>query len=581
MNVGVQHGHLLRGPWMRPLAALAAIAACASALAAAAIPAGDSLVVLTSSDLPIIIIDTHGQEIPNEPKITADMRIVDNGPGVRNSVAGPFNAYAGKIGIEIRGSSSVQFPKKQFAVETRDSSGGDLDVALLGMPAETDWVLSAPYNDKSLIRDAVVYTLTRRMGRYASRSRFCELVLNGQYAGVYVLFEKIKRDKGRVNIAKCDPPDSTGDAVTGGYIIKIDKTDGAETAGWYSGFLPFVGAAYRVLYQYHYPKAEDLVWPQRGYITRFVRDFELAMYLPTFNDPVNGYDRWLDSDAFIDYVLINELSKNVDGYRLSTFLYKDRDSRGGKLVLGPVWDYNLGFGNSNYHRGAAPDGFQIAYMSDSAAFRKNEPFLGPFWWKKIFDDPPFRARLRQRWTSLRAGEFSTGRITGLVDSLVAVLAEAAPRNFRRWTVLGQYIWPNPYVGQTYGDEIRYMKEWIVARVTWLDRELSLTAAHGDDGAHVPVAASLGQNYPNPFNPGTTIPFTVGSAAHVSIGVFDLLGREVSRLLDADRPPGDHAVVFDGSGLASGMYVCRMTVTPSAGAAVRPVSSLSQRLLLMR
>ncbi len=565
---------------MRLLATVVAVSACTCVTAPAAPLTSDSLVVLTSSDLPIVVIDTHGQEIPNEPKITADMRIVDNGPGLRNSVTGPFNAYAGKIGIEIRGSSSVQFPKKQFAVETRDSTGGDLDVALLGMPAETDWVLSAPYNDKTLIRDAVVYTLARRMGRYASRARFCELVLNGKYAGVYVLFEKIKRDKARVNIAKMDPPDSTGDALTGGYIFKIDKTDGAEHAGWYSGFLPFVGASYRVLYQFHYPKDEDLVWPQRGYLTRFVRDFELAMYLPTFNDPVNGYDRWLDSDAFIDYVLINEVSKNVDGYRLSTFMYKDRDSRGGKLVLGPVWDYNLGFGNSNYHRGAAPDGFQIDYMSDSAAFRKNEPFLGPFWWKKIFDDPPFRARMRQRWASLRAGEFATGRITGLIDSLVAVLGEAAPRNFTRWAVLGQYIWPNPYVGRTYADEIRYMTDWIVARLAWMDRALSATGAEGNEVVEVPGVASLGANYPNPFNPGTTIPFTLRHAARVRIAVFDALGREVSCVMDAELQPGEHAVVFDASGRASGMYVCRMTASPGDAAAGLTVQQ-SRRLLLMR
>ena len=540
----------------------------------------DSLVVLTSSDLPIVVIDTHGTEIVNEPKISATMGIIDNGPGKRNTITDPFNAYKGKIGIEIRGSSSAQFPKKQYAVETQDSTGGDMDVALLGMPAESDWILFAPYNDKTLIRDAVVYTLARRMGRYASRSRFCEVVLNGQYAGVYVLFEKIKRDKGRVNIAKMDAADSTGEALTGGYIVKIDKTDGADNEGWYSGFAPFTGAAYKVLYQYHYPKPEDIVWPQRGYITRFIRDFELAMYLPSFNDPVQGYPRWLDVPAFIDYVLLNEVSKNVDAYRLSCFMAKERDSKGGKLVMGPAWDYNLAFGNCSYHRAAATDGFQLTYMSDSAAFRKNEPFLGPFWWKKIFDDPSLRMQMAERWTALRVGELATSRVTGLIDSLVTVLTESRQRNFQRWPVLGQTIWPNAFVGKTYDEEIRYMKDWLGARLAWMDGALTVTGLRATEGSTIPVDAVLGENYPNPFNPGTTIPFTLTRASHVRVVIYDVLGREVARPVDGLLPAGQHTAVFDGSHCASGMYVCRLSVVPAASSGSPPLHD-SRKMLLER
>jgi hypothetical protein len=540
----------------------------------------DSLIVFTSSELPIVVIDTHGQEIRNEPKITADMGVIDNGPGVRNRVTDPRNAYSGKIGIEIRGSSSTQFPKKQYAVETRDAAGADLDVSLLGMPAESDWVLFAPYNDKTLIRDALVYTLARRMGRYASRVRFCELVLNGQYEGVYVLFEKIKRDKNRVNITKEEVPDTTGDALTGGYIIKIDKNDGAGNEGWYSGFLPFVGAAYRVMYQYHYPKPEDIVWPQRGYITRYIRDFELAMYLPSFNDPVNGYPRWLDVGAFIDYILVNEIGKNVDAYRLSTYMYKDRDAKGGKLVMGPPWDYNLAFGNCNYHRTAATDGFHLTYMSDSAGFRKSEPFLGPFWWKKIFDDPPVRQQMAARWSTLRAGELSTARVFGLIDSMASVLTEARQRNFLRWSVLGTYIWPNVYVGPTYEDEIQYLKNWITARFAWMDKELAVTGMANVGVEGLPATATLGENYPNPFNPGTTIPVIVREASRVQIVIYDVLGREVARLVDADLAPGQHPVVFDGSGLASGVYLCRLSAT-FPGAGTREISVQYRRMLLLR
>ena len=164
-----------------------------------------NVVSFTSSNLPIVVINTHGQQIPDDYKIIADMGIIYNGEGVRNNLTDPFNNYNGKIGIEIRGSSSQMFPKKQYAVETKDANGNDLDVSLLGFPPEEDWILYAPYNDKSLIRDVLVYKLANDMGRYASRSKFCELVLNGEYMGIYVLFEKIKRDANRVNIKKMEP----------------------------------------------------------------------------------------------------------------------------------------------------------------------------------------------------------------------------------------------------------------------------------------------------------------------------------------------------------------------------------------
>jgi hypothetical protein len=195
----------------------------------------------TQSALPIIIINTNGTSIPDEPKVSADMGIIDNFSGV-NNVTDTWNGYSGKIGIEIRGSSSQMFPKKQYGVELQDINGNDLKASLLGLPPEEDWILFAPYNDKSLIRDALAYNLGRKMGRYASRSRFCELVLNGQYEGVYVLLEKIKRDSHRVDISDLDPDENSGDDLTGGYILKIDKTTGNGDAGWSSAFSPKPGS---------------------------------------------------------------------------------------------------------------------------------------------------------------------------------------------------------------------------------------------------------------------------------------------------------------------------------------------------
>jgi hypothetical protein len=245
-------------------------------------------VILSSSNLPIIVIDTHGQVIPNEPKIEADMGIIYNGPGNRNFITDPYNHYNGQIGIEIRGSSAQTFPKKQYAIETRDSTGNNLNVSLLGMPEENDWILYAPYSDKSLIRNVLAYKMSNDIGRYTSRTSFCEVVLNGDYIGLYVLMEKIKRDRNRVKIKKMLPTYTSGDLLTGGYIIKIDKMEGSNIQGWYSNFPPYPGAWQQIYYQYHYPDPDEIVPEQESYIQNFIYQFEYIMDQGTYTDPFSG-----------------------------------------------------------------------------------------------------------------------------------------------------------------------------------------------------------------------------------------------------------------------------------------------------
>lgn len=179
--------------------------------------------VLTSSDLPIIVINTNGQEIPDDPKITADMGIVYNGEGARNNVTDPFNHYNGKIGIEIRGQSSQMFPMKSYSIELWDNAGASVDKSLFGLPKESDWVLYAPYTDKTLIRNFLAYTFSREMGHWASNCRFVEVVVNGDYKGIYVFMEKIKRGSGRVPVSKIASTDVSGDALTGGIYSRLTR----------------------------------------------------------------------------------------------------------------------------------------------------------------------------------------------------------------------------------------------------------------------------------------------------------------------------------------------------------------------
>jgi hypothetical protein len=575
------HRSIMSSAFSFPAAAL--LAAGVLWTAASAAPS-DS--VFTSSNLPIVVIDTRGQPIVDEPKIPARMGIIDNGEGVRNFLSDPFNAYDGQIGIEIRGSSSQMFPKKQYGVETRDSLGEDMDAELLGLPAESDWILSAPYSDKSLIRDALTYVLARRMGRYASRARFCEVVINGDYKGVYVLFEKIKRDKNRVAVAKLTEADTTGDKLTGGYIIKNDKLDGSSTTGWYSGFPPYPGAWQRVYYQYHDPDGGDLTPSQMSYIQLFIRDFEVAMELPTYADSSAGYPRYIDVMSFVDGILVCELAKNVDAYRLSSFYHKDRDSKGGRLVMGPLWDFNHGFGNCDYYDGAVPSGFQLIYLATDPTFHANDSWQQAFWWKKLFQESGFFCLLQERWAELRGGCFSEDSLLATVDSLSGLLAEAAARNFDRWPILGTYVWPNAYIGQTYDDELLYLKSWIRSRLLSLDMAFFPCDA-GGAAPRVPCGVALEQNYPNPFNAGTVITYHLPSAGRITLALYDALGREVRVLEDGVAAGGAHASRVEVPGLASGMYLYRLSFRPggtegAAGAGGVPGPAvLTGRMMLIR
>ncbi len=427
--------------------------------------AGFGQVNFTSSNLPIVVINTNGQTIPDEPKITVNMGIIWNENGQRNFLSDPFNHYDGLIGIEIRGSSSQMFPKKQYGFETRDAEGEDLDVDLLGMPEESDWILHAPYSDKSLMRNVLAYDFANRMGRYATRTHYCELVLNGEYMGIYILMEKIKRDDNRVNIKKLDEDEISGVDLTGGYIIKIDKPDVPGTGGWYSPFRPYENAPQMINYLYETPDAEDIVPEQVAYIQNFIYEIEGLFYAGDYRHPFTGYYERIDVGSFIDFLLINEISRNVDGYRISTFIHKDREDVDNRWVMGPVWDFNLGFGNANYYSGSAISGWQFNFQD------ANDPWQIPFYWDKLLADPVFTNRLTRRWNELRNTIFHDDSLMNRVEMFADSIEEARIRNFVRWPVLGVWVWPNEFVGPDYQSELNYLKLWISARVNWMDSQI--------------------------------------------------------------------------------------------------------------
>ena len=502
------------------------------------------VVDFTSSNLPILIIDTHGQEIADEYRIKADMGIIYNGPGQRNNLSDSCNNYNGIIDIEYRGSFSQTFPKKPFRIETVDSLGNNLNVSLLGMPRENDWVLHNPYTDKSLLRNVLAYKLSNDIGRYASRTRLCELVLNDEYQGVYVLMEKLKRDRYRINIAEIDSSDVAGDSLTGGYILKIDKLDGENVDFWESDNF--------TLYQYHYPKPDEIQPQQATYIQDYMQAFETMFFSGNYQ---NSYLDFIDLNSFVDYFILNEISKNIDGYRLSAFMYKDRESYDDRLIMGPIWDFNFAFGNASYYQGELTSEWNLDYLLITCQF----DYPVPYWWGIIRNDVEFLQQLKQRWPALRSGKLNSDTIVAYIDAMADTLEEAQTRNFEKWPILGQYLWPNAFIGPTYQAEIDYLKYWLLERFEWMDDEIDQLSYIVDEPNRQPGKFQLLQNYPNPFTGETSIRFELSVNGKVKLKVYDLLGHEVATLIDEYRTAGVHITEFNASSLPRGMYIYSLQV----------------------
>lgn len=410
-----------------------------------------------TSNLPIIVLQTSGQPISRHAQTLVRAKFFDAGNERASLDARPD--YDGLGTMNLRGNTSLHLPKRSFTFHTVDSQTNQTKVPLLGLPKEEDWVLYAPFEDKTLMRDVLAFELVRKMGRYAPRTRFVELFLTSSdgpvsmrdYAGVYVLVEKIKRGKDRVNIAKLEPEHRAEPEITGGYILKRDHgdRDGRKFHTAHGG-----------PYFYVYPKAEDITSEQRAWLGRYFNAFEEALYGENFRDPQTGYAAYLDVDSFMDMHWLIEATKNVDGFRYSAFLTKDR---GGKLKPEPPWDWNRSFGNANYYGGGETHGWY------SSNLRPTELS----WFLRLQEDPAFARRCAARWAYLRKDIFDPKKIQARVDELAALLEEAQQRNYRRWPVLGQHITCNHYVGDSYQDEVRWMKKWIERRIAWIDSQLGV------------------------------------------------------------------------------------------------------------
>ena len=341
-------------------------------------------------------------------------------------------AHQGRLGIHVRGNTSRDFDKKSYAFETWDENDEDLDVALLGLPAEEDWVLQGPFSDKTLIRNHLIYQLSRDIGRYAARTRFVELEINGDYRGVYVLMEKIKRDDVRVALPE------------GAALLKRDWVEGGEK------FIQTTACQDELKVEW----SDDI----DEVVTR-LDSIEAELLIGDFSS--------IDLDSFIDHMLLVEIGRNVDGYVLSTWITLSEND---VLGMGPVWDYTGALGNASYFEAWETNGWHY----QNPEFPGDNP-NGFCWYEALLESPEFLNLRRERWQIHRAGPWSDAAIEARIDGAIEALGPAVERNFERWPLLGEVIWPNDLGAvdrTTYVDEVSYLKSWVKERMAWMDLVLS-------------------------------------------------------------------------------------------------------------
>ncbi|SOE78621.1 CotH protein [Fibrobacter sp. UWT3] len=473
-------------------------------------------------DLPIVFIDTKGECLDNtvNDKMPATMSVLD---AATNNVADSAKGTHYDIGIKVRGQSSAKFPKPGYSVEVRDNQGEGIDVSMLGLPPADDWVFHGPYVDKSMMRNALAHWLFRQAGHYSPRTKHFDLYINGVYRGVYVLIEKIKRGKYRVDVSKLKETDISGDDVTGGYIWAFDKT-GTNTGGMGNEDINKEGfkTADGLNVIMHYPKKENLQQQQQAYLKKYLEDLENL-----FKNGKNGsgYENYVDMTSALDYVLHEEVTNNSDSYWCSFFLHKPKDSKGGKVTLGPAWDFNLAMSNGSQpenggNNNGGNNGFNwnmwggggmggggmgssgtTGWQIESTMKTGMSGLKIPNWLLGMWKDSHYQSELKKRWAELRSGVWHTKTMDVYLDSMKTYLTKAADRNFKRWPNLGQSSGqgdsdPQPmkycnqgggqqgmwgmnmpmggYNADTWDGEFEHLRKKMKERMAWMDQQLGFT-----------------------------------------------------------------------------------------------------------
>lgn len=500
--------------------------------------------VFSGSKLPLLIINTNGNTIIDEPKITADLKIIHSGGGINNNLTDTANVYNGKIGIERRGASSFNYPQRPYLFETRNEDGTNNNVSILGMPEENDWILLSHYNDKTLMRNAISFDLFREMGHYSVRSRLCDVVLNENYEGIYLLCEKVKRDKNRIDIAKLKVEDNQGDDLTGGYIFKVDYHQGFD--GWTSNYSPIDHPSYATKFVFYYPDYDEILGSQREYIKSYVDEFQFVLHREDF---ANKYHSYINDSSFIDYFILNELARNVDGYKKSRYFHKDKDSKNGRIEAGPVWDFDWAWKNIN-------DCFLFKNTDGSGwAYKINDCYqtASPGWYVRLLQDPVFANKVNCRYFELRETILSDESLEQKIDSIYNLASDAQKGHFTRWDVLGTRTGA-PEIespAQTYDEEVSRLRNWISKRLTWLDNNMVGSSENCITGNNSLADMPSFTMYPNP---ASAILHFESNIEILNVKIYDYSGR--LRIEKASEY--SNSVQLNIQQLNAGLYLAKTT-----------------------
>ncbi|MFV2067362.1 MAG: CotH kinase family protein, partial [Pirellulales bacterium] len=418
-----------------------------------------------SSDLPILVFDSFSQGFPSEQayQLNAMALFEPSEETGRSSLLNEPTVIT-RSGLRKRGSLSARQEKANYALETWDDQNDDQAVSLLGMPSDSDWVLYAPYDyDRPMLRNPLIFELSNQMGRYAPRTRYVEVYLNTNggdvsaqdYYGVYVLMEKIKSGPDRVDIQELEPYHENEPEISGGWILKIDPLDPGD-----QGF-NVVGESRKIAYVD--PKEAEVTPAQASWIKNHINEM-YAVIRDT--DPETGYAKYIDVDSWIDYHILNTFPMNTDALRRSVYFFKDR---GGKIEMGPLWDFNRSMEAADLPRDDNPEAWQNpGVLTD---------YFGHNWWGELFEDPNFKQKWIDRWFELRRDILSTAHVESMVDSLASEVAEAQVRNFERWPEkLPRTADESSYkfgpLDGTWEGEVAQMKAWLFHRLLWIDKQFA-------------------------------------------------------------------------------------------------------------
>lgn len=418
--------------------------------------------------LPIIKIDTNGKTIPGEPILDASnghtlqytmsetgeetilskLSVIDN-VGENNHTE-DASSVSSDIRIRIRGNSSRHFEKKGYIIKMIASGGLNNPQSLIGMDAHHEWALHGPYLDKTLIRNYICYNLAGDIMGYAPNVRFCELILNGEYRGLYLLTETITAGKMG---ARLELSVNKKDNSFSGYLLRLDRGSNTELKN-INNFTS---------YTYKTDSKVNIVYPGNANLTPFLAsgicedfsDFEKALYSYDYDSEDFGYENYIDVNSFIDYFLINEFTSNYDAGSKSTYMYKGID---GKLHM-CVWDFNNAF--DNYQENETSH--RIFYLQDV------------LWYDMLFKDEEFVEKVISRYYELEKQYLNEEYINSYIDSVIEYLGPAIDRNFEKWGHTFLPEWDRLFDFHrnlhSYDEAVSQLKGYIKNRCEWMNENI--------------------------------------------------------------------------------------------------------------